>query len=124
MSSTSGSKPRVNNVGILGIQPPEKTCNDPKCPWHGHLKVRGITLRGIVVKKKMHRAVVVRHEYLQYVSKYMRYEKRRRNIHARLPPCIEVDEGDEVLIGETRPLAKTVSFVVLGVVKRAAEQKG
>ncbi|MGC8982600.1 MAG: 30S ribosomal protein S17 [Desulfurococcaceae archaeon] len=109
---------KVRNIGIPGLTPPEKTCNDPKCPWHGHLKVRGIILRGVVVKKKMQRAVVVRHEYLHYVSKYMRYERRRKNIHARLPPCIDVNEGDEVIIAETRPLAKTISFVVVGVIKR------
>ncbi|MEM1701512.1 MAG: 30S ribosomal protein S17 [Desulfurococcaceae archaeon] len=109
---------RINNIGIPGLNPPEKTCNDPLCPWHGHLKVRGILLRGVVVKRKMQKTVVVRHEYLHYVRKYMRYERRRRHIHARLPTCIDVNEGDEVLIGETRPLSKTVSFVVLGVLRR------
>lgn len=109
---------KVKNIGIPGVNPPERECNDPKCPWHGHLKVRGALIRGIVVKKKMQRAVVVRHEYLHYAPKYMRYERRKKNIHARLPPCIDVKEGDEVLIGETRPLAKTISFVVIGVVKR------
>ncbi|MEM1596529.1 MAG: 30S ribosomal protein S17 [Desulfurococcaceae archaeon] len=115
-SSTS-----VKNIGIPGINPPERTCNDPKCPWHGHLKVRGAILRGIVVKKKMSRAVVVRHEYLHYVPKYMRYERRKKNIHARLPPCINVKEGDEVIIGETRPISKTIAFVVLGVAKKVEE---
>ncbi|MCC6054592.1 MAG: 30S ribosomal protein S17 [Thermosphaera sp.] len=114
MSTSAG----VRNIGIPGVNPPEMTCSDPKCPWHGHLKVRGIVLTGTVVKKKMHRAVVVRHEYLHYVPKYMRYEKRKKNIHARLPPCIDVNEGDEVVIGETRPLSKTIAFVVIGVVKR------
>jgi small subunit ribosomal protein S17 len=32
----------------------------------------------------------------------------------RVPPCIEVRPGDTVIVGETRPLAKSVSFVVLG----------
>ncbi|MEM4717821.1 MAG: 30S ribosomal protein S17 [Desulfurococcaceae archaeon] len=113
----------VNNIGIPGINPPEQTCNDSKCPWHGHLKVRGILIRGVVVKKKMNKTVVVRHEHLQYIPKYMRYERRKRNIHARLPPCIAVNEGDEVIIGETRPLAKTVAFVVLGVLKRKEGEK-
>ncbi|MCY0868807.1 MAG: 30S ribosomal protein S17 [Desulfurococcus sp.] len=115
------SQVKVNNIGIPGVQPPEKTCSDPKCPWHGNLKVRGVILTGVVVKKRMHRTVVVRHEYLHYVKKYMRYEKRHKNIHAHLPPCIDVSEGDTVIIGETRPLAKTVSFVVLGVARRGGE---
>jgi len=110
---------KVRSVSIPGIEPPQRECNDPKCPWHGHLKVRGITLKGVVVKKKMQKAVVIRHEYLHYIPKYMRYERRKKNIHARLPPCIDVKEGDEVVIGETRPLAKTIAFVVLGVVKKA-----
>lgn len=112
---------RVNNIGIPGLNPPERICNDPMCPWHGHLKVRGILLRGVVIKKRMQKTVIVQHEYLHYVRKYMRYERRRRNIHARLPPCLDVNEGDEVLIGETRPLSKTVSFIVLGVLKKRGE---
>mgnify|MGYP001772562920 CR=1 FL=1 len=115
------STSKVNNIGIPGVNPPEKTCNDPKCPWHGHIKVRGVLLTGVVAKKKMQKTVVVRHEYLKYIPKFMRYEKRHRNIHAHLPPCIEVEEGDVVLIGETRPLAKTVSFVVLQVLKKGGE---
>jgi len=109
----------VRSIGIPGVSPPEGVCNDPKCPWHGHLKVRGVILTGVVVKKRMQRAVVVRHEYYHYVPRYMRYEKRRRNIHARLPPCIDVNVGDEVIIAETRSLAKTIAFVVIGVKKRA-----
>lgn len=108
----------VKNVGIPGLKPPEKTCNDPKCPWHGFIKVRGVVLKGTVVKSSMQKTVVVRHEHLHYVSKYMRYERRRRSIHAHNPPCINAKVGDEVIIGETRPLAKTVAFVVLQVVKK------
>jgi len=118
------SKPVVRNIGIPGLKPPERTCDDPKCPWHGHLKVRGQILRGVVVKAKMQRTVVVRHEYLHYVKKYKRYERRRSHIHAHNPPCINAREGDEVIIGETRPLAKTVAFVVLQVIKRRGESSG
>lgn len=116
------SKTGLRNIGIPGLKPPEKTCNDPKCPWHGHLKVRGQILRGIVVKAKMQKTVVVRHDYYYYVKKYRRYEKRHKHIHAHNPPCINASEGDEVIIGETRPLAKTVAFVVLQVIKKAGEK--
>ncbi len=112
----------AKNIGIKGVEPPEKECNDPKCPWHGGVKVRGMILRGVVVSAKMHNTVVVRHDYVKYVRKYRRYERRHSHIHAHNPPCINAKEGDEVIIGETRPLAKTVSFVVLGVVKRAGEK--
>ncbi|NPA97338.1 MAG: 30S ribosomal protein S17 [Crenarchaeota archaeon] len=114
------------DVGVRypGLKPPETTCNDRKCPWHGSVRVRGLLLVGKVVKAKMQRTVVVEREYLVWIPKYMRYERRRSKIHAHNPPCINAKEGDIVLIGETRPLAKSVSFVVLGVLKRAEELRG
>ena len=114
----------INNIGISypGLKPPEKVCNDPYCPWHGHIKVRGNLLEGKVVKAKMRNTIVVEREYLVYVRKYMRYERRRSRLHAHLPPCIEVSVGDTVLIGETRPISKSVSWVVLGVLKRGVSE--
>ena len=109
----SGEVVRVRHVGIPWIQPPKKVCNDPECPWHGHLKVRGQILEGVVVKVKPKVATIL-HEWYHYVPKYKRYERRRRKIHARLPPCIDVKVGDYVYIGETRPLAKTIAHVVIG----------
>ncbi|RLE94937.1 MAG: 30S ribosomal protein S17 [Thermoprotei archaeon] len=102
------------SVGISWIEEPEKTCNDKNCPFHGTLSVRGILLEGTLIKKKMNKTAVILHEYLVYIPKYKRYERRRRKIHAHLPPCVEVEVGDKVVIGECRPIAKTVSFVVLG----------
>ncbi len=110
---------KVKNLKIPGVNPPEKTCDDPNCPWHGTLRVRGVILEGVVEKFRAQRTAVVRHDYIYYVKKYKRYEKRSKKIHAHVPPCIDVKEGDVVVIGETRPIAKTVKFVVLGVKKRA-----
>ncbi len=109
--------------GIMyeGLKPPENECEDPLCPWHGHLKVRGGLLVGKVVKAKMKNTVVVERNYLVYSRKYMRYERRRSRIHAHNPPCIAAKEGDEVLIGETRPISKSVAWVVLGVLKKGGE---
>lgn len=103
----------VRNIGIPGLTPPPKECNDPLCPWHGKLPIRGRILKCKVVSNKMTKTVTVLHEYLHYVPKYKRYERRRKKIHAHLPPCIDVRPGDIVIIGECRPLAKTVSFTVL-----------
>jgi len=50
---------------------------------------------------------------MHYIPKYERYEKRTSKYKAHLPPCIEVKEGDEVVIMECRPLSKTKSFVVV-----------
>jgi small subunit ribosomal protein S17 len=55
----------------------------------------------------------VEREYLHYVPKYMRYERRRSRIHAHNPPCINAKVGDRVKIAECRPISKTVSFVVI-----------
>ncbi|OYT32154.1 MAG: 30S ribosomal protein S17 [Thermofilum sp. ex4484_79] len=109
---------KVRNVGIPGVKPPENICDDPLCPWHGKLPVRGVILTARVEKVKAHKMAVVTHEYLHFVKKYMRYEKRRKKKHAYLPPCIQVKPGDLVIIGETRPLAKSVSFVVLDKIRR------
>ncbi|HWQ17862.1 MAG TPA: 30S ribosomal protein S17 [Sulfolobales archaeon] len=117
MVSTTG---KARNIGISypGLEPPKTTCNDDKCPWHGSVSVRGLVLEGVVVKARMARTVTVEREYLKYSSKFKRYERRRSRIHAHNPPCIGAKPGDVVLIGETRPLAKSVSFVVLGIIKR------
>lgn len=106
------------NIGLPGVEPPPKTCEDPKCPFHGRVPVRGIVLEGVVVSDKMKSTAVVQHEYTYFIKKYKRYEKRKRKIHAHNPPCISAKVGDVVKIAETRPLSKTVSFVVVQVVKR------
>ncbi len=57
--------------------------------------------------------VVVSREFPHQVAKYQRYERSRSRVHAYLPECIDVTEGDEITIAECRPLSKTVSFVVI-----------
>ncbi|MDT7888081.1 MAG: 30S ribosomal protein S17 [Desulfurococcales archaeon] len=118
--STPAGKEITRDIGIRypGLEPPRDTCKDDKCPWHGSVRVRGLILVGVVSKARMVRTVTIEREYLKYNRKFKRYERRRSKIHAHKPPCIDVKPGDLVLVGETRPLAKSVSFVVLGVIKR------
>ncbi|MHC1566188.1 MAG: 30S ribosomal protein S17 [Candidatus Syntropharchaeia archaeon] len=97
----------------LEVKVPEKTCDDPNCPFHGTLPVRGQILEGEVVSDKMDRTVVVLRRYLKLIKKYERYEKRQSKIHAHNPPCIDAKVGDKVRIGECRPLSKTKKFVVI-----------
>jgi small subunit ribosomal protein S17 len=99
-------------IGI-NVKEPKKECTDVHCPFHGHLPVRGITLTGKVVSTAMDKAVVVERMRKHYVSKFERYEKRSSRYVAHNPPCMEVQEGDEVVIAECRPLSKTISFVVV-----------
>jgi len=109
----------VKEVG-LGIKTPknaiEGTFIDKKCPWTGDVSIRGRVLRGIVVSAgRMKRTVVIRRDYLHYIKKYRRFEKRHSNISAHCSPAIELKEGDTVTVGECRPLSKTVRFNVLKV---------
>jgi small subunit ribosomal protein S17 len=97
----------------LDITPPDATCEDKHCPFHGILPVRGMMIKGTVVSDKMNNTVIVRREYLRYIPKYERYEKRRSRYPAHNPPCINAKIGDTVKIAECRPLSKTVSFVVV-----------
>lgn len=95
------------------MKAPEKSCSDKNCPFHGHLKVRGQIIEGIVVSDGMQNSVVVQKDYLRYIKKYERYEKRRSRILAHNPPCISAKRGDRVKIMECRPISKAKSFVVI-----------
>ncbi len=118
----NGQVVRVRHVGIPWVLPPKRVCNDPLCPWHGHLKVRGQILTVTVHKVYLKTATVI-HEWLHYDHKYKRYERRRRKIHVRVPPCIDVRPGDVVIIGECRPLAKTVKHVIIAKLEDTTEYK-
>jgi small subunit ribosomal protein S17 len=91
----------------------DNICNDPNCPFHGQLSLRGRMLEGTVVSAKMKKSVIVRIDFLHYIPKYKRYERRHSHIPAHNPPCIDVSRNNKVRISECRPLSKTVSFVIL-----------
>ncbi len=97
----------------LTFKKPKKTCNDRNCPFHGDLAVRGRVLEGVVVSAKMDKTVIVKRDYLHYVPKFMRYERRQSRIPCHDPPCIDAKKGNRVKIVECRPISKTVSFVVV-----------
>lgn len=102
----------AKDIGI-DVPAPLGECQDPHCPFHGHLRVRGQLFEGRVVSDKMRGTVTVRRDYLRRIAKYERFEKRSSRYAAHLPPCLKVRTGDRVVVGECRPLSKTVSFVVL-----------
>ncbi|XP_017778926.1 PREDICTED: 40S ribosomal protein S11 isoform X2 [Nicrophorus vespilloides] len=115
------------NVG-LGFKTPKEAIDgtyiDKKCPFTGNVSIRGRILTGVVQKMKMQRTIVIRRDYLHYVKKYNRFEKRHRNMSVHLSPCFrDVENGDVVTIGECRPLSKTVRFNVLKVTKGAGSKK-
>jgi len=106
------AKAKVRDIGY-DVKPPEGVCEDEKCPFHGKLPIRGKILQGTVVSDRMQGTVIVRIDYLHYVPKYERYEKRKSRIPAHNPACINAKKGDAVRIAECRPLSKTKAFVVI-----------
>ena len=88
-------------------------CDDPNCPFHGTLPVRGQIIDGVVSTVKMNKTVVVERQYMKYTHKYERYEKRSNRYSAHCPSCLGIKPGDRVRIAECRPISKTVAFVVI-----------
>merc|ERR1719364_548349 len=116
-SSRKGAR-YVKSVG-LGFKIPTKAREgryiDKKCPFVGQVSIRGKLLRGVVHRTFMKNTLTIRRDYLHYQKKYRRYEKRHKMISAHCSPCFAPKAGDEVIIGECRPLSKTVRFNVLEV---------
>ncbi|EFP78643.2 hypothetical protein PGT21_021747 [Puccinia graminis f. sp. tritici] len=105
----------------LGFKTPAEAINgtyiDKKCPFTGEVSIRGRILTGVVVSTKMTRTIIIRREYLHYIPKYSRYEKRHQNMAVHCSPAFRVEIGDQVTVGQCRPLSKTVRFNVLRVQK-------
>merc|ERR1719156_477857 len=102
------------NVG-LGFRTPRGAIEgdyiDKKCP-----------LTGVVHSTKMNRTIILRRDYLHFIKKYQRYEKRHKNLAAHLSPAFRCKEGDYVTVGQCRPLSKTVRFNVLKVVPAGSKK--
>ena len=128
VTNKSGVARHVKSIG-LGIKTPKdaKTMDyvDKKCPFTGGVSIRGRILVGKVTKIKMNRTLCIRRDYLHYIKKYNRFEKRHKMLSAHVSPCFrDVAPGDQVTVGECRPLAKTVKFNVIKVDTGASGKKG
>lgn len=77
---------------IYTIQAIEGTYIDKKCPFTGNVSIRGRILTGIVTKMKMQRTIVIRRDYLHYIKKYNRFEKRHKNMSVHLSPCFKYEQ--------------------------------
>ena len=107
---------KAKDIGY-DVVPPKKECSEEDCPFHGKLPVRGKILKGRVVSEKMLKTVIVERNYLKFVPKYERHERRRKRISAHKPDCIDLEKGDLVKLAECRPLSKTKHFVVIEKLK-------
>ena len=105
----------VKEVG-LGFKTPREAKEgkyvDKKCPFTGAVKIRGRILRGVVIKMKMQRTIVIRRDYLHYVRKYNRFEKRHRNMSVHLSPCFRLVTCHDVDFSVTFTLALTIFFTL------------
>lgn len=106
----------IRNIG-LKVKTPSGNCQDPKCPFHGTLSIRGRIFTGTVISDIAHKTVTVEWPRLFYLPKYERYEKRRTRVKAYNPTCINAKTNDKVKIAECRKLSKTKSFVIIEVLK-------
>merc|ERR1712061_970443 len=127
-SNKKVAKRHVHSVG-LGIKTPKdaKTGEfiDKKCPFTGNVAIRGRLLTGVVTKLKMQRTCTIRRDYLHYIKKYNRFEKRHKMLSAHVSPAFrDIKGGDLVTVGECRPLAKTVKFNVIKINKTKSTKKG
>ena len=106
----------TRNIG-LPVPEPKKEAdpNDKNNPFNGTLAIRGKLFEGIVVSAKAKNTVVIEKESPVYFTKFKRYARGKSSIHAHVPSNLEVQEGDKVLAAECRPIAKSVSFVVVEV---------
>ena len=106
----------TRNIGLPVKNPKKKPEDgDNKNPFNGTLSIRGKLFEGKVVKTKAKDTVVIQKESPVYFSKFKRYARSKNSIHAHVPSNLEINEGDIVIAAECRPLAKSVSFVVVGV---------
>ena len=104
---------------ILGFKTPKEAIEgdyvDNKCPFTGLPTIRGKIYKGLVLSNKMHRTITIRRDYLHYITKFKRFEKRHTSFQAHCSPAFRVEPGDVVTVGQCRPLSKTVRFNVLRV---------
>lgn len=104
----------TRNIG-LKVPEPKRECDDAHCPFHGSLSVRGKVFDGTVKSSKARGTITLQKETPIYYPKFKRYARSRSTIHAHLPACLDVEEGDRVIAAECRPIAKSVSYVIVEV---------
>merc|ERR1712195_66404 len=73
---------------------------------------------GKFVDKKTN-TITIRRDYLHFITKYRRYEKRHKMVSAHCSPAFDARAGDEVTCGQCRPLCKTVRFNVVKLDQKA-----
>jgi len=101
----------------LGFKTPQTAIEgdyvDHKCPFTSDVTIRGKIFKGVVISNKMQRTIVIRRDYLHFIKKYNRFEKRHKTLTAHCSPAFRLRIGDVVTVGQCRPLSKTIRFNVI-----------
>ncbi len=106
----------TRNIGLTVPEPKRPADeNDKNNPFNGTLAIRGKLFEGNVVSAKAKNTVVIERESPVYFTKFKRYARGKSSIHAHVPSNLDVKEGDRVLAAECRPIAKSVSYVIVEV---------
>ena len=100
----------------------KESCDDKKCPIHGHVNIKKESYTGTIIKKDASRSATVEWNRQHYIKKYERYELRRSRLHVHNPACINAGIGDVVRVLKTRPLSKTKNFSIVEVVRKGGAQ--
>ena len=120
----SGARRWTKTAG-LGFKTPKEASQgiyiDKKCPFTGDVAIRGRMMRGTVVSTKMKNTIVIRRNYLHFANKYQRYMKCHKNFAIHCSPCFAPHKGDEVIVGQCRPLSKTVRYNVMQVIQKTGK---
>jgi small subunit ribosomal protein S17 len=104
----------TQNIG-LKVKEPTRECTDKNCPFHAGLSIRGKLFEGKVTGNKAKQTITLQKDSPVYFNKFKRYARGKSTIHAHVPGCIDIELGDQVLTAECRPIAKSVSYVVVEV---------
>ena len=111
----------TRNIGIKVTTSESKIKDgDMKNPFNGTLSIRFHIMQnieGVVVSASAKNTVVIEKDSPVRFSKFKRYARGKSSIHAHVPSNIEIHEGDKVIAAECRPIAKSVSFVIIEVRK-------
>ena len=73
----------------------------------------------------MKNSLIITRNYLHWVQKYQRYMKRHKNFACHVSPCFDrIRNGDDVIVGQCRPLSKTVRYNVLEHIPKSSTEGG
>jgi len=92
-------------------------CTDKYCSIHRRISLRGRKFKGFV-KKIIGRRAAIEWDRTRFYPKFERFSKSKSRIHAHIPQCLEIKEGDNVYAVECRPLSTILHFVIIGKVNK------